>query len=86
MTSAGTLLIPSQPTTDRAEGPAWVVASYQDEQLVSVLTVPDPGAAVALATVLGRFWPHLAARVLSGPRAAALLAEYRRIRGDGHGR
>lgn len=85
MTRAGTLLIPSQLTADRADGPAWVVASYKDEQLVSVLSVPDPGAAVALARVLGQFWPQLAARVLSGPRATALIAEYRRIRGNGHG-
>jgi hypothetical protein len=88
VTKAGALLMTSEPTTatDRADGPVWVVASFLDEQLVSVLSVPGPGAAVALATVLGRFWPQLAARSLCGPAAAALIAEHEQNRGDGSGR
>ena len=52
----------------------WVVANRLAGRLVSVLSVPDVGAAVALASVLRRFWPELEPKVLAGPAAAALVA------------
>ncbi|MEN3308824.1 MAG: hypothetical protein V7603_5026 [Micromonosporaceae bacterium] len=64
-------------------GPGWVVANHRAGRLVSVLAVPDPAAALALASVVREFWPELEAKALAGPAAAALLDQ---TRGGGHGR
>jgi hypothetical protein len=54
-------------------GSRWVVANRLAGRLVSVLPVPDPGSAAALAVVLRRFWPELEPKVLAGPDAAGLV-------------
>lgn len=65
-------------------GPGWVVANRQAGRLVSVLAVPGPAAALALASVVREFWPALEVKAVAGPAAAALLAE-QQSRGGGDG-
>lgn len=73
-------------TTGTAPAAAdWVVANRRAGRLVSVLAVPNPAAAAALAHVVRQFWPELEPKAAAGPAAAALLAE-QQSRGDGDGR
>ena len=87
MTSnAATCRRPGDPAGGSPAGSPWVVANRCDGQLVSVLVVPDPGAAFVLVMITNRFWPQLQTKVLSGPQARQLLAEDQLRRGELDGR